>query len=107
VLFLPRSGLFRNRIEIYVARLASELVSPNEFDTPVLPRNIVHAIKNIGVLLSKRDVNGKYVCALCGKKGFTKRGLYLHLVRMHGDEIRDLVSREGERILSKKKVYIE
>ena len=107
MLFLPRSGLFRNRIEIYVARLAAELVLPSEFDTPVLPRNIVHAIKNVGRLLSMRDGNGKYVCTLCGKRGFTKRGLYLHLVRMHGDEIRDLVSKEGERILSRKKVYIE
>ncbi|MCE4615086.1 MAG: hypothetical protein F7B60_06130 [Desulfurococcales archaeon] len=104
---MPRSGLFRNRIEIYVARLAAELVPCSEFDTPVLPRNIVYAIRNIGRLLSKRDGNGKYMCALCGKGGFTKRGLYLHLIRMHGDEIRDLVSREGERILSKKQVYIE
>jgi hypothetical protein len=96
-----------NRIEIYVARLASELVSPSDFDTPVLPRNIVYAIKNVGALLSKRDSNGKYMCVLCGKKGLTKRGLYLHLIRMHGDEIRDLVAREGERILSRKKIYIE
>ncbi len=105
---MPRSGLFMNRLDIYVARLAAGLMSPSDFDTPVLPRNIVHAVRNVGLLLSKRDGDNKYICVLCGKRGLSRRGLYLHLVRMHGEEIREMVIREGERILrAKSRVYIE
>jgi len=33
-------------------------------------------------------------CGLCGKGSFTRRGLYLHLIRIHREEIIDMINRK-------------
>ncbi len=98
VKLLPRSGLFIGKIAEYAAKVASGFVPPEEFNTPVLSRPIVEAIRLIGTHLAVPDGDGHYRCTVCGRNGFTKRGLYLHLVRVHRDYIMDAVFQESERI---------
>jgi len=43
--------------------------------------------------------NGLPRCRLCGKGPFTRRGLYLHLVRVHKYDIIALVEEEYKRII--------
>ncbi len=49
--------------------------------------------------------NGLLRCGLCNKGPFTKRGLYLHLIRVHGDEIRYMLEDEIERIIKTLHIY--
>ena len=41
-----------------------------------------------------REVNGVLYCNLCSRGPFTKKGLFLHLIRLHRGEIKTLL--EGE-----------
>ncbi|WP_440059370.1 hypothetical protein ACSU1N_06180 [Thermogladius sp. 4427co] len=34
---------------------------------------------------------GMYYCGFCGKGPFTRRGIYLHLLRVHLDEVLDAI----------------
>ncbi|BAB65502.1 hypothetical protein STK_05070 [Sulfurisphaera tokodaii str. 7] len=38
--------------------------------------------------------NSLLYCKLCGKGPFTKRGLYLHLIRLHRNEIKTMLEEE-------------
>ncbi len=38
-----------------------------------------------------------YRCALCGRGPFTRRGLYLHMKRVHLEHVRELVEAELRR----------
>jgi len=49
-------------------------------------------------LASKRG-GPSYSCALCGRSCLTKKGLYLHAVRVHLSELAELVGREAEKLL--------
>ncbi|MCS7107517.1 MAG: hypothetical protein NZ902_05400 [Acidilobaceae archaeon] len=95
---MARRGLFKSRIAVYVARVASEMVEAENFDNRVLAKHVVEAVRSVGVQLSeKRD--GLFRCPICGKGAFTKRGYYLHLTRIHYAYLISLVDREVERIM--------
>ncbi|MEM0173100.1 MAG: hypothetical protein QXV69_04715 [Sulfolobaceae archaeon] len=65
-------------------------------------------IKQVGVSMSKiakvviervsfwlvQENNNLLYCKLCNKGPFTKKGLYLHLSRVHRDEIRAIIEDE-------------
>ncbi|MET1160313.1 MAG: hypothetical protein ABWW65_05075 [Thermoprotei archaeon] len=38
------------------------------------------------------EKNGHLRCGLCGRGPFTRRGLYLHLTRVHSEEILELIN---------------
>ena len=40
----------------------------------------------------REDRNGLIYCGICGLGSFTKRGFYLHLTRVHKDEIRMMLA---------------
>lgn len=40
------------------------------------------------------DENNILYCRLCNKGPFTKKGLYLHLLRLHWDEIKSMLAEE-------------
>lgn len=54
--------------------------------------------KRIAAYLIK-ERNGLPWCRLCDKGPFTKRGLYLHLKRIHMEEIKYFIEEELERAL--------
>ncbi len=94
---MPKRGMFEEKIPEYVAKLASGLEDIEKFDSPVLARHTVEAIKLVALRL--RNVKeGIIYCPLCGRGPFTKKGYYLHLIRIHNDEILKLVNEESERI---------
>ena len=41
-----------------------------------------------------KEVNGILYCNLCGKGPFTKKGLFLHLTRLHKSDIKALLENE-------------
>ena len=41
-----------------------------------------------------KEVNGILYCNLCGKGPFTKKGLFLHLTRLHKSDIKTLLENE-------------
>jgi len=46
------------------------------------------------------NVNGaSYQCMICGSRGFTPRGIFLHLIRKHENEIIYLIEDEIEEYL--------
>lgn len=95
---MARRGLFRWKIAVYVARIASGIVTPGDFDSKVLSRPIVEAIRNVGLQL--QDVrDGLLVCPICLKGPFTKRGYFLHLTRLHYYQLIQLVEAEADRIV--------
>ena len=94
---MPKKGLFEEKIPEYVARLASGLNEIEEFDSPVLAWHTVEAIKRVALRL-RNFREGVIYCPLCGRGPFTKKGYYLHLIRVHNNEILSLVTEESERI---------
>ncbi|MCY0859131.1 MAG: hypothetical protein OWQ54_01740 [Sulfolobaceae archaeon] len=50
-------------------------------------------IDRVAFWLSQEENNILY-CRLCNKGPFTKKGLYLHLLRLHRDEIKYMLSEE-------------
>ncbi|MCE4620864.1 MAG: hypothetical protein F7B95_00290 [Desulfurococcales archaeon] len=96
---MPKRGMFEEKIPEYVAKLASGLEDIESFESPVLARHTVEAVKRVALRLSGMT-GGVIYCSLCGKGPLTKKGYYLHLTRVHGEDILRLVNREIERISS-------
>ena len=99
---MPRKRIFMEKIVEAVARIASEMIEPEDYMNPILAKHTVEAIKNVGVYLRPEKLNTIY-CELCGKGPFTRKGYYLHLIRVHSSEILSLVEEEAERILKQLK----
>ncbi len=51
-------------------------------------------VENLGEKIALKHDNGVLYCGLCRKGPFTKRGLYLHLVRRHRYDIKQLIINE-------------
>ncbi|MEM0065957.1 MAG: hypothetical protein QXT76_04900 [Sulfolobales archaeon] len=47
-----------------------------------------------------RVINKQFYCNLCGKGPYTRKGMYLHLLRMHKYEIKNMVREELKEIES-------
>ncbi|MEN2999047.1 MAG: hypothetical protein ABDH61_00470 [Acidilobaceae archaeon] len=99
---MARRGLFKSRIAVYVARVASAMVEAENFDNRVLAKHVIEAVRSVGLQLSERR-DGLFYCPICGKGPFTKRGYYLHLTRVHYAHIISLVDREVERMMKTSK----
>ncbi|MCE4609103.1 MAG: hypothetical protein F7C36_01815 [Desulfurococcales archaeon] len=99
---MPRKGIFMEKIVEAVARIASEMIEPKDYTTPILAKHTIEAVRNVGVYLRPERLDAIY-CELCGKGPFTRKGYYLHLIRVHSSEIQSLVEEEAERILKQLK----
>lgn len=86
----------RRRLVDYVSRLASGL----EVSEPPLAPHVSLAARLVGEELKGDIGGGVYVCRLCSRGPFTRKGYYLHLVRLHFQEILHRVLEESERIAS-------
>ncbi|MCC6015898.1 MAG: hypothetical protein LM582_02510 [Desulfurococcaceae archaeon] len=95
-----RYELALRKLVEFVARRASalnqryelrELVSPSI--TPLMDK----AIDKIVLSIVRRD-SGLW-CNLCDKGPFTKRGFYLHLIRVHQRDIEFMVKEELNKLL--------
>ena len=65
--------------------------------TPSSFENIIgKALENTSRQLSK-VVRGELHCGLCGKGPFSRKGLYLHLLRIHRYEVKSLIAEELQR----------
>ncbi len=92
-----RKGLVR-LVARYVAGLSIDRNFIEENTPPGAEGVITNILDDIKsqVLETKQ---GLMICRLCGKGPFTKTGLYLHLLRRHGDDLVHLVmERVDERI---------
>ncbi len=89
-----------SRIIEYTVKLATGLTKEDE--EPGFSQVTLTAIKRVSSLLVK-EYNGLPRCGLCNRGPFTKKGLYLHLLRIHLDEIRHMIEEETFNILNAKK----
>lgn len=95
-----RQELALKKLMEYVARKASLLGQKyelRELVTPSIAPMMDKAIDKIVTTIVKR--NGGLWCNLCDKGPFTKRGLYLHLVRVHSKDIEFMVKEEMKKLL--------
>lgn len=84
----------------YVARKASFLSQKYELKdlvSPSIAPMMDKAIDKIVLIIAKR--NGGLWCNLCEKGPFTKRGFYLHLIRVHLKDIEFMVKDEMRKLL--------
>ncbi len=99
---MSRKRIFESMIADNVAKIASGLENPDDFNTSILASHIVEAIKKTGANLHTTK-DGLLVCYFCNKGPFTKKGYYLHLIRSHYYDLIDSVVQESERIASSSK----
>lgn len=95
-----RQEIALKKIVEYTARKASSLNQRYEIEDLVAPSMatiVDRSMEKIALTLVKR--NGGLWCNLCNKGPFTKRGLYLHLIRVHVKDIEFMVREEIKRIL--------
>jgi hypothetical protein len=52
------------------------------------------AIQRVAFWLVDNNKTPLLYCKICGKGPFTRKGLYLHLTRMHKDEIKAMLEEE-------------
>ncbi len=95
-----RQGIALKKIIEYVARKASMLSQRYSLDDLVTPSIVPMFDKSIDKIVSVivRNSNGLW-CGLCEKGPFTKRGLYLHLIRVHSKDIEYMVHDELKKLL--------
>jgi len=65
--------------------------TPSSFESA-----IGRALESVSKQLSK-VINGELHCGLCGKGPFSRKGLYLHLLRIHRYEVKSLIAEELQR----------
>ncbi len=82
-----------------IARIASGLLRPEDFDTRLAPRVAVEAARNVGLQLRWVRGGGLLYCPLCGRGPFQPRGYYLHLLRVHYPQLVHLLQEEVERLV--------
>lgn len=57
-------------------------------------QRVYEIVGSLGKRITVMQGNGTLYCGLCRKGPFTKRGLYLHLVRRHRYDIKQLIMNE-------------
>lgn len=95
-----RQEIALKKIVEYVARKASSLTQKYELDDLVAPSIapiFEKSVEKMASMLVKR--NSGMRCNLCDKGPFTKRGMYLHLIRVHSKDIEIMVQEELKRLL--------
>ena len=93
-----RIDAISERLVEHVARSAAGIsVSLEKISYIVGGRRAQHIYDIIGSLGKRVTLvhsNGALYCGLCRKGPFTRRGLYLHLVRRHRYDIKQLIMNE-------------
>ncbi len=91
--------IFEGMVADHVARIAAGLESPTDFRSTALSGHVQEAVRLVAARLSAPRDSPAF-CPLCGPRAgsFTRKGYYLHLLRVHRQEILDLVRREASRI---------
>lgn len=95
-----RQEIALKKLVEYVARKAALLTQRYELEDLVAPSIapfFEKVIDKMVVTLVKR--NGGLRCNLCDKGPFTKRGMYLHLIRVHSKDIEFMVHEELRKLL--------
>ncbi|RLG75295.1 MAG: hypothetical protein DRO12_05700 [Thermoprotei archaeon] len=88
----------------YVARKASGLATKHTLEALLGPSTasiMKDRIDRIAMFVTKNK-NGALWCRLCSKGPFTKRGFYLHLIRVHPLDIKFMLEEELHEALSMK-----
>jgi hypothetical protein len=88
--------IFEEKIVEGVAKIASGMLKASEFSIPILAGHVIESIRIVGERL--RPSGDLLYCVLCGRGPFTRKGYYLHLIRIHYYEILELVRDEIERV---------
>jgi len=73
-------------------KLASGVSLNEEEKTSISENELKVAVKVAKKIRAEKK--GLLYCGICGMGSFTRRGLFLHLVRVHFDEVRNMVSDE-------------
>lgn len=77
-------GLVRGGLERSIERL-----------TPGWARDaVMRASVIVSETIVRRGVNGLYYCRLCGRGPLSRKGLYLHIVRLHLEEVKRILEEE-------------
>ncbi len=77
----------------YTIRLATKMRMREELLEAVNDPIEKEAAERVAKILITEKKGLKY-CTICAKGPFTKRGLYLHFMRVHKDDIRLLLEKE-------------
>ncbi len=99
---LTSINVISSKLVEYVARLAVGL-SVDESDLRRITGSVLYPIvreavnRVAGEIVTTR--NGLLRCNICGKGPFTRRGLYLHLIRVHRYDIIGYVEDEYNKII--------
>ena len=75
-------------------RLASGIRIKQEAEEMLTEREM-EAVKRVAEVI-RAEKKGLLFCGICGKGSFTRRGFYLHLVRVHKEDVATLIKQELE-----------
>ena len=103
VLTTSRINSFSEKLIEFTAKAASGI----KFDRnklavivgPTLLPTVNEVIDVVSSIVSFRNPHGLLYCGLCRKGPFTKRGMYLHLIRIHRYDLKTLIAEELEKRL--------
>ncbi len=105
---ISRIANLASKLVPIVARIAAGIAVDKkkieEIAGPGMAKIAIEAIERVlpWIVTTK---SGLLRCGLCNKGPFTKRGLYLHLIRVHGDEIKYMLEDEMERMIKALHIY--
>jgi len=89
------------RLVEYLARKASMIGQKRSLEDtvgPAIAPMLEKSFEKIALSIA-RDNGGTFWCRLCDRGPFTKRGFYLHLIRVHYRDLEYLVEEELKRAL--------
>ncbi len=105
---LSRIDVLSEKLIEFVAREASKIRYDKQklqvIIGPSMSKIAIETIKAIGHDVVK-EKNGLLYCMLCRKGPYTKRGMYLHLIRVHRYDLKLLISEELKDRISKASNY--
>lgn len=102
VVNVSRVDVLSERLIEFVARVASKISYDQRKLAAISGTSMYKVVTNVISRVSNwisEDRGGLLWCRLCGRGSFTKRGLYLHLVRVHNFEIKSIIEEELRREL--------
>jgi len=79
------------------AKLASRMHVEDEEFEKVVSLGMLEIAKASATAVAthvSREANGLIYCNLCSKGPFTKKGMFLHITRVHRDEVKALLEEE-------------
>ena len=82
---------FERLAEIAI-RMASKMRIRDELLEEVSEREL-EAARRVAELI-REERRGLVYCGICAKGSFTKRGFYLHLMRVHKEDVKVLLEKE-------------